>query len=203
MTLQFKSTGPVLLEGDRGYSQKGPRAVQASYYYSRPQLAVSGGIAVGSMHIPVVGTAWLDHEWSSAYLAQAATGWDWIGVNFDDGGALMAFRVRARDGSDYWAGGTLRDAHGRVRTLRPKQVGFVPMRRWRSARTGVEYPIAMRVRAGELEIDLTPLIDDQELDARITTGTIYWEGAVRAMQSGVMIGRGYLELTGYWQPLEL
>jgi predicted secreted hydrolase len=204
MTLQFKSTGPVLLEGDRGYSQKGPRASQASYYYSRPQLAVSGAITVGSMGSTVVGTAWLDHEWSSEYLAQAAAGWDWIGVNFDDGGALMAFRMRARDGgSAYWAGGTLRDAHGRMRILHPEQIAFVPMRRWRSVRTGVEYPVAMHVRAGEREIDLTPLMDDQELDARMTTGTIYWEGAVRAAQADMAIGRGYLELTGYWQPLEL
>jgi predicted secreted hydrolase len=44
---------------------------------------------------------------------------------------------------------------------------------------------------------------DQELDSRASTGTIYWEGAVRAMQDGGEIGRGYLELTGYASPLQL
>jgi len=203
IALEFKSTGPILLEGDRGFSRKGPQTAQASYYYSRPQLATSGEIIVGDARTGVAGTAWLDHEWSSEYLAQAATGWDWTGVNLDDGGALMAFRMRDKAGGAYWAGGTLRDAGGNVRRLRPEDITFVPTRQWRSTRTGVNYPVAMHVRAGELEIELTPLMDDQELDTRVTTGTIYWEGAVRATQGGVAIGRGYLELTGYWQPLKL
>jgi predicted secreted hydrolase len=61
----------------------------------------------------------------------------------------------------------------------------------------------MRVRAGDLELDLEPLMDDQELDARASTGTIYWEGAVRALRGGRRIGFGYLELTGYWNPVRL
>jgi predicted secreted hydrolase len=46
-------------------------------------------------------------------------------------------------------------------------------------------------------------MDDQELDARASTGTIYWEGAVTAKSSGNPLGLGYLELTGYWRPLRL
>ena len=46
-------------------------------------------------------------------------------------------------------------------------------------------------------------MDDQELDSRASTGTIYWEGAVRAIRAGQEVGRGYLELTGYWKPLKL
>jgi predicted secreted hydrolase len=50
-------------------------------------------------------------------------------------------------------------------------------------------------------------MDDQELDARASTGTIYWEGAVRAYEGErrgeTPIGRGYLELTGYWRPMKL
>ena len=42
---------------------------------------------------------------------------------------------------------------------------------------------------------LSPLLEDQELDARASTGTLYWEGAVRI--TGSAAGRGYLELTGY------
>jgi predicted secreted hydrolase len=61
----------------------------------------------------------------------------------------------------------------------------------------------MQVRAGDLAIDLEPLMDDQELDARASTGTIYWEGAVRASRAGREVGRGYLELTGYWNALRL
>ena len=61
----------------------------------------------------------------------------------------------------------------------------------------------MRVRAGERELVLEPLMDDQELDSRASTGTIYWEGAVTASERGRAAGRGYLELTGYGKPVRL
>jgi predicted secreted hydrolase len=59
------------------------------------------------------------------------------------------------------------------------------------------------VEAGPLALELEPLMDDQELDARASTGTVYWEGAVSAKEGGKVAGRGYLELTGYWKPLKL
>ena len=201
--LEFKPTQPILLQGERGLSRKGPLPAQASYYYSEPQLAVSGKISVGGKDYAVSGKAWLDHEWSSDYLAPEAAGWDWIGLNLQDGGALMAFRIRDKQGGVYWAGGTWRAADGRVRRFEPQAVSFEPLRRWRSPRTGASYPVAMRVKAGELEFELEPLLDDQELDARSSTGTIYWEGAVRAKTKGRELGAGYLELTGYWKPLRL
>ena len=46
-------------------------------------------------------------------------------------------------------------------------------------------------------------MDDQENDARLSTGTIYWEGAVRAFESRRPVGPGYLELTGYGDRLRL
>ena len=88
-------------------------------------------------------------------------------------------------------------ADGRVRTFAPDEIRFTAMRSWRSPRTGFTYPVAMTIDAGGVEYALMPLIDDQELDSRASTGTIYWEGAVRAMASGREAGRGYLELTGY------
>jgi predicted secreted hydrolase len=199
----FAPTQPLLLQGVDGYSRKGPNSEQASYYYSRPHLAVTGSIVRDGKRESVRGAAWLDHEWSSEYLAAEAEGWDWVGLNWDDGGAFMGFRIRARGGGDFWAGGAIRSANGQVRVLARDEVRFEPLRQWRSLRTEVAYPVAMRVRAPGFDADLAPLMDDQELDSRTTTGTIYWEGAVRAMQSGRAVGRGYLELTGYWKPLRL
>ena len=201
--LEFKRTQPVLLQGDRGLSRKGPLPAQASYYYSQPQLAVSGSITVKGEKREVSGTAWLDHEWSSEYLAAEAAGWDWVGLNLADGGALMAFRMRDKQGGTLWAGGSLRTADGRVRALVPNEVRFEALRRWRSPRTRTEYPVALRVRAGGIEFELEPMMDDQELDSRASTGTIYWEGAVSAKSGGKPLGSGYLELTGYWRPLKL
>lgn len=201
--LELTPTQPVLLEGDAGVSRKGPLPAQASYYYSAPHLAVAGHIERAGSRAAVTGVAWLDHEWSSEYMAPEAAGWDWTGINLDDGGALMAFRMRERSGATFWAGGSLRSPDGRVRVFRPDEIEFTAARRWRSPRTGVEYPVAMSVRAGDFDCSLEPLLDDQELDARTGVGVLYWEGAARALARGRAIGRGYLELTGYGKPIKL
>ena len=197
LALVFEPRQPVLLQGDGGFSRKGPHPSQASYYYSLPHMDASGTVVLEGRRLQVTGTAWLDHEWSSEMLAEEAVGWDWAGVNLHDGSALMFFRLRDKAGNTYWAGGSHRDAAGRTKILHRDGAAFTPTRRWRSPRTGAHYPVAMRVRAGEFELDLEPLMDDQELDARASTGTVYWEGAVRAKRNGLEIGLGYLELTGY------
>jgi predicted secreted hydrolase len=172
--------GEIVLQGENGFSRKGHRPHEASYYYSRPHLEVTGKLNGRG----VSGSAWLDHEWSSAYLAPEAAGWDWAGLNLADGRSLMAFRMRARSGTTHFA---------------PPGVSMTPLRTWRSPRTGVEYPVSMQVN----DLRLEPLMDDQELDSRTSTGTIYWEGAVRAFRKTAEVGRGYLELTGYWKPMKL
>jgi len=201
--LNFTGQALPLLQGAQGVSRKGPHAHQVSYYYSRPHLDVAGTVAVDGRAAAVRGTAWLDHEWSSDYLAPEARGWDWVGLNFDDGSALMAFRIRDSGGAAYWAGGAVQDKRGVVRDLRPEDITFTPLRRWRSPRTDIDYPVAFSLRAGAIDITLEPLFDDQELDSRASVGTIYWEGAVRAFAGGREIGRGYLELTGYGSALKL
>ena len=201
--LTFTARSPPLLQGTQGVSRKGPRAQQASHYYSRPHLSADGTLTLDSRAATVRGSAWLDHEWSSDYLAPEARGWDWVGLNFDDGSALMAFRIRDSSGAAYWAGGAVQDKRGVVRDLRPEDISFTPLRRWRSPRTDIDYPVAFSLRAGAIDITLEPLFDDQELDSRASVGTIYWEGAVRAFAGGREIGRGYLELTGYGSALKL
>jgi predicted secreted hydrolase len=200
--LRFAPTQPALLEGEQGFSRKGREQAQASYYYSEPQLAISGSIVVEGRSIPVTGAGWLDHEWSSEVMAGDAVGWDWTGINLNDGGALMAFAMRGKDGKAIWAGGTLRTAHGLVATYAPEAVEFVPRRHWRSPRTQVDYPVAMQLHAGSETYLLTPLLEDQELDSSASTGVVYWEGAVRVERGGREVGRGYLELTGYGKPVK-
>jgi predicted secreted hydrolase len=201
--VELTDTQPPLLNGNSGVSRKGPAPQAASYYYSLPHMAVVGTISRNGSADPVRGEAWFDHEWSSEYLDAQAVGWDWIGINLTDGGALMAFRIRGLDGQARWAGGTLRGAHGSARILDPGEVAFVPKRAWRSPRTGTSYPVEWHVRAGSREFDLEPLLDDQENDTRLSTGAVYWEGAVSAYEQGRLVGRGYLELTGYGERLRL
>ncbi|MDE1182417.1 carotenoid 1,2-hydratase [Paraburkholderia sp.] len=211
LALTFTPTQPVLLQGERGYSQKGPLAAQASYYYSEPQLAVSGSVtretpgSDGAQHArvdtAVTGKAWLDHEWSSTLLSPDASGWDWLGANLDDGSALMAFVVRSRQGGVIWSHAVLRDPRGQMQSFGPDKVGFTPIERWRSPHTGTTYPVGSSVRTGDDTWTLAPLMDDQELDSRGTSGAVYWEGAVRVSRAGQPVGHGYLELTGYDKPI--
>lgn len=204
LELECVGTQPPLLNGRDGFSQKGPNPQFASYYYSLPQLRTSGRIVIGGREHRVRGVAWFDHEWSSAMFDETARGWDWIGLNLDDGGALMVQRIRNDAGEPYWAGATLRVPGQPDRAYKPDEVVWSPVRRWRSPRTGVTFPVEWQIKVGERRIVLRPLMDDQENDARASTGTLYWEGAVRAFdEQGRPIGRGYLELTGYGERLRL
>ena len=187
------------MQGQGGFSRKGPSQAHASYYYSEPHLAVTGHVVARGTRREVKGTAWLDHEWSSELLAADAAGWDWLGANLEGGAALMAFRIRARDGTTLWSNAGVRGLPSPPRspTGEAEHAVFTPLRRWKSPRTGVEYPVEMEVRVGERTWKLEPILDDQELDARASTGTLYWEGAVRVRAANGATGRGYLELTGY------
>jgi predicted secreted hydrolase len=203
LELRLSPTQPPMLNGQQGFSRKGPSPLAASYYYSLPHLRVSGQVGRNFRTTAVTGEAWLDHEWSSEYLDPAAAGWDWAGINLDDGAALMAFRIRDRVGRTYWTGATLRDADGTVHTYAAGEVEFATRRRWRSPRSAVEYPVSIELQIGPRRFRLEPLLDDQENDARLSSGALYWEGAVTAYEHDRATGRGYLELTGYDGPLSL
>jgi len=201
--LALTETQPALINGEDGVSRKGPQPQAASYYYSLPHMQVAGTVSRKGSATQVTGEAWFDHEWSSEYLDTEAAGWDWIGINFQDGGALMAFQIRGLDGKAHWAGGTIRTGAGLPKILMPEDVQFRAGRRWTSPRTGIAYPVEWTVRADGHEITLKALFDDQENDTRLSTGAIYWEGAVRAFDAKSQVGRGYLELTGYGERLRL
>lgn len=203
LDLTLQATRPPLPQGEAGFSQKGPDPRSASYYYSLPQLAVAGRLRMEQRTLPVRGRAWFDHEWSSEAMDAEAVGWDWIGINLDDGGVLMAFRMRGRSTLQHWGGGTWERPDGTRRTFGPNDIAWAPLIHWQSPRTGTRYPVGFRVTAGSLTIDIEALMPDQENDARRSAGTVYWEGAVRAVAEGRRVGAGYLELTGYWKPLRL
>jgi predicted secreted hydrolase len=205
LDLALAGTQPLLLQGDAGYSQKGPDPRQASHYYSEPQLALRGRVErAGAPAREVVGRAWLDHEWSNELLPAEAVGWDWVGFNLVDGAALTAFRLRRADGSMLWAGGSFRDAAGTLRVFAAGEVAFRPLRRWKSPRTQADYPVEWELATPSGRWRVAALLDDQELDSRGSTGSVYWEGvsALRRADGGTA-GWGYLELTGYAGRLRL
>ncbi len=196
--LTLSTTQPVLLQGDAGYSRKGPSPRHASHYYSQPQLSVDGQLTLDGEALAVKGRAWLDHEWSQLLLDDEAVGWDWIGMNLDDGSALTAFRLRRADGSTLYAGGSFRAPGGAVRNFAPGEVTLTAGRRWRSAASQAVYPVEWALESPAGRHTVKALIDEQELDSRGSTGAFYWEGLSALLDAqGHAIGRGYLEMTGY------
>ena len=196
LSLTLDTTQPLLLQGEAGYSRKG--AASASHYYSQPQLAVSGSLRREGRTQPVTGRAWLDHEWSDSLLDPQAVGWDWIGMNLADGSALTAFRLRRADGSALWAGGSFRRAGGAVQDFAADAVRFTPLRRWQSPASKASYPVEWAIDTPAGRYTVKTLLDDQELDSRSSTGSIYWEGLSELFDAGGQrVGRGYLEMTGY------
>ena len=205
LALDLAGTQALLLQGDAGYSQKGPDPREASRYYSEPQLAVRGRLErAGAPARDVRGRAWLDHEWSNELLPTEAVGWDWVGFNLLDGAALMAFRLRRADASTLWAGGSFRDASGKLSVFGASDVRFEPLRRWTSPRTQAAYPVEWTLATPAGRWRVLALQDDQELDSRDSTGSVYWEG-ISALHDdgGGIVGYGYLELTGYAGKLRL
>jgi len=204
LRLRCTPTQPLLLQGKQGLSRKGPQEKQASYYYSEPQLAVTGSIRLPGRLLQVEGKAWMDHEWSDEVLHPEALGWDWIGMNLDDGSALTAFRLRGKDGAALWDGGSFRAPGGTPYSFSRGEVVFSPQRRWKSPLSQATYPVEWIVRTPADFYTVRAVLDDQELDSRASTGAIYWEGLAHLFDSnGKRVGSGYLEMTGYAQRLRL
>jgi predicted secreted hydrolase len=204
LTLRARPTQPLLLQGREGFSQKGPLSEQASFYYSQPQLVVTATLRSGGRAQELSGVGWLDHEWSSSVLGMDARGWDWIGMNLADGAALTAFQIRSHEaGRVIHRYAALRSPGQAAELFSTDAVRFEPVATWQSPRTGATYPVAQRIRVGTRVFETRPLMNDQELDSRASTGAVYWEGASELTEGGRRVGRGYLEMTGYVAPMRL
>jgi predicted secreted hydrolase len=190
---------PVVLQGDRGLSRKGPEPGNASLYYSFTRMPARGTVRLGAETLEVSGEAWMDREWSTSALGAAVEGWDWFAVQLDDGRELMVYLLRRRDGTlDPFSAGTLVAADGTTRRLEAADVRIETLAHWTSPHSGVRYPARWRVSvpSAELRLEIEPRLADQEL----RVGTRYWEGAVTVAGSSAgrpAAGQGYVELVGY------
>lgn len=197
--LTLSANGPPLLHGQDGFSRKGSGAGQANFYYSLVQLNTQGQLQLGADAVNVAGVSWFDHEWGTSSLPVGGAGWDWFGLQWPDGSALMMARVRLRDGSvDPTFVNTYLEPSGRVHKFKNNAVEWKVDAHWRSAASGIRYPSAWTVviPAVSLACDMEALSADQEFRGFST----YWEGAVAVAceKDGAAIeGRGYAELTGY------
>lgn len=183
--LALEAEGPVVLNGEQGYSVKSPEGA-ASHYYSRPYRVTSGTLTLPDDEIAVTGHGWLDREWSSQPLSPEQEGWDWFTLHFDSGAHLMAFQLREQTRTPFTSGtflapdGTSTQVTGL--TLTPLQTAHT---------AGRDIPVVWSLRLPGHDLVITALNPDAWMDASVP----YWEGPVRI--SGSSAGMGYLEMTGY------
>jgi predicted secreted hydrolase len=205
LTLRLEPKKDHVIFGEDGISRKGPEGTAASYYITFPRLAATGTLRIGGETLEVSGEAWMDHEISSSQLDKDQVGWDWACLQFADGREIMGYVLRTKDGGIspfsklVWIGrdGTL--THQPSAAYEWRHGGS-----WKSPATGAVYPVSPLIVATDPEtgvkrsLRLVPLMEAQELNGG-AGGVSYWEGAcdVRDEASGEIIGRAYLEMTGY------
>jgi predicted secreted hydrolase len=187
--LEVTAEGPLVLNGEDGFSLKAAEG-QASYYYSQPTYRAEGVLTVEGAEIAVTGTAWLDREWSSQHMSETQEGWDWFALHLDDGARLMAYRLRSRTGPSL-PFGTWLAPDGTVSRLGPEEIVMEPRRHAEVA--GRQVPVDWRLEVPPLGLS----VDTEAVNPLSWTGGAfpYWEGPIRV--TGSHPGRGYLEMTGY------
>lgn len=214
LSLQLEPSKPLVLQGkENGLSQKADCHGCASHYYSYTRMRSEGALTLDGETIPVTGQSWMDHEFGSNQLTKEQVGWDWFSVQLNDGSELMLYLIRQKNGQpDPNSSGTYiptlspssthKSPFAPSRYLPLKAFKVTPLKTWKSPKTKAVYPAQWRLQVPSVQLDLmvTPALNEQELRLRDNTGVTYWEGAsvVSGTKNGKPIqGRAYVELTGY------
>lgn len=195
LSLVLESDQPPVLQGDNGFSQKHPNG-GGSFYYSQPFLQATGELTIEGERIPVVGQAWLDHEWSSQFLQKDQAGWDWFALHLDSGEKLMLFRLRGQGGGSRgdFQHGVLIKPDGTTNPLDPSRIGFNVLATEEIA--GRTLPLKWRIELPEVNRSLQ--VEALHPDQWMNVDFPYWEGFVLvSSENPGNAGVGFLELTGY------
>ena len=199
LELVLRARKPPAVHGENGVSVKSQGAGYASHYYSMTRLEAAGTIN-GQR---ATGQVWMDHEFGSAVLRENQQGWDWFSIQLDNDSELMLYVIRRTDGTpDLTSSGSLIASDGRVIHIRRDQLRITPLAKWKSPKSGATYPMRWRVEVPSFDValDVTPLMNAQELVTKGSTRVTYWEGAcdVSGTFGGVGVrGDAYVEMTGY------
>lgn len=204
---RLEAAKPPAIHGIGGVSQKSAGAGNGSHYFSQTRLETSGSIVVGGQTFAVQGLSWMDHEFFTHRMSSDQAGWDWFSLQFEDGSELMLYELRKKDGTaDGFSSGTYIDGAGRTTHLAFSGFRLAPGTTWASPKTGARYPVAWKIEAPSLGLDLSlsTRLPQQELAGGSKASPVYWEGAVEvsgSKQGKPVKGKGYLEMTGYAGPV--
>lgn len=203
LRLELQPAAEPCIHGKDGYVTKGNAQNQASYYYSITRLETSGTIAVQGRSAQINGQSWFDHDFGYFAGERSIAGSDWFGLQLADGTDIMVYRLRMRDGNSTTGSlATIRQPDGICETLAYDGFVLTPLTYWTSDQSGARYPARCRLQIPQhsLDLEVAPLLADQELRIDVPMRINYWEGAVTAsglFHSRRIEGRGYCEFTGY------
>jgi len=200
--LQLETAKPIVLQGERGLSQKGSQVGNASYYYSMTRMPTQGQVTISDKNYQVQGNSWFDREWSTSSLDLQQQGWDWFSLQLDDGRDIMYYQLRLKNGQadNKYSTGVIVDKNGKAQRIYHDEVELSRLDDWKSPETQISYPIKWQFNLPKLNLELTitPYLKQQEWQTTVN----YWEGAVSVsghQGQEKISGQGYLEMTGYDQ----
>ncbi|MGD9587824.1 MAG: lipocalin family protein [Pyrinomonadaceae bacterium] len=192
---------PPVLNGASGVSFKDEG--QASRYFSYTRMEMEGDITLNGRLEHFRGEAWMDREFGTWSPTENQKGWDWFSIQLDDNSELMLYQIRDSHGLPTgYSMGSFNDSDESVEKINPEDFEIEVTGTWTSPRSAAEYPSGWRINvpALSLELEVEPVLEDQELDTRGTTMIVYWEGAcrVKGIKRGEPVnGNAYVELVGY------
>jgi len=199
LTLNLEPLKQAVVHGKNGVSQRGPDASETSHYISFTRLSAQGQLN----NLPLTGLAWMDHEFFTPQPNSALAGWDWFAVQLENNEELMLYRLRTKSGEiSRYSSGTYVDSSGASHNLASDQIMLKAGRLWH------KYPLEWQITIPSLGLQLTEQteLDNQELATPSSPSPPYWEGAVTyrgSIHQKPTQGVGYLEMTGYSQPIRL
>ncbi len=221
--LTLAAQKPPMAVGGKG--ETGLKSPTDMYYFSLTRCAVGGTIDTGAGPETIVGgQGWFDHQWGNSWVA-SNNGWDWWGVQLDDGTDILFFRQRdLKTGRVFFPLATFMDKDGKQSVTRNIVFTPDPKSLWKSPKSGVTYPLRWRIAFPDknLQLYITAKVRDQEMPILGPGGGI-WEGVcdVRAAHATLnaqgdyngigyytgLVGQGvrpdglaYMELVGYNSP---
>ena len=205
--LQLVPEKKLVIHGNNGISQKGSEKGNASHYFSYTRMKTTGQIFVKGEAYNVIGSSWMDHEYSSNQLNDELVGWDWFSLKLDDKTELMLYLLRRKTGGvDSFSSGTFIAADGSSRHIKQEEFIVRPLSYWTSKKSGIVYPASWELELPHFGIKLTlsPDLNEQELYDLRSISASYWEGSVSVegtIRGDSIKGKGYVELVGYGKPL--
>ena len=197
----------LVIHGNNGVSKKGSEKGNASHYFSYTRMKTSGQVFIKGKAYKVLGTSWMDREYSSNQLNDELAGWDWFSLKLDDQTELMLYLLRRKTGGvDSFSSGTLISADGSSRHIKHEEFVVRSLSQWTSKKSGITYPSGWELELRDFGIQLTLSSDlqDQELYNLRSISASYWEGSVSAegtINGDPVKGKGYVELVGYGKAL--